>query len=98
MVNKADLVSEEQRKEWAKYFNEKNIDFIFFSAVEEQERLEDEAEKEERLRRLYRPYHAAYADLAKKDARPGHLCCAQFHTTPERAAPAPLGSRRALRR
>ena len=46
-MNKADLVSEEQRKEWAKYFNEKNIDFIFFSAVEEQERLEDEAEKEE---------------------------------------------------
>ena len=47
LVNKADLVSEEQRKEWAKYFNEKNIDFIFFSAVEEQERLEDEAEKED---------------------------------------------------
>ena len=47
LVNKADLVSEEQRKEWAKYFNEKKIDFIFFSAVEEQERLEDEAEKEE---------------------------------------------------
>ena len=47
LVNKADLVSEEQRKEWAKYFNERKIDFIFFSAVEEQERLEDEAEKEE---------------------------------------------------
>ena len=47
LVNKADLVSEEQRKEWAKYFNEKNIDFVFFSAVEEQERLEDEAEKED---------------------------------------------------
>lgn len=40
----------------------------------------DEAEKEERLRRLYRPYHAAYADLAKKMRDP--VICAVHSFTP----------------
>jgi predicted N-formylglutamate amidohydrolase len=40
----------------------------------------DEAAKEERLRRLYRPYHAAYADLANKIANP--VICAVHSFTP----------------
>jgi predicted N-formylglutamate amidohydrolase len=40
----------------------------------------DETEIEERLRRLYRPYHAAYADLANKIARP--VICAVHSFTP----------------
>ncbi len=40
----------------------------------------DEAEKEERLQRLYRPYHAAYADLASKMTDP--VICAIHSFTP----------------
>ena len=39
-----------------------------------------DAEKEERLRRLYRPYHAAYADLANKIDNP--VICAVHSFTP----------------
>ncbi|MDP5085942.1 MAG: N-formylglutamate amidohydrolase [Yoonia sp.] len=47
----------------------------------------DEAEKEERLRRLYRPYHAAYADLANKIANP--VICAVHSFTPRLQGRAP---------
>jgi len=40
----------------------------------------DDAEKEDRLRRLYRPYHAAYADLASKMHAP--IICAVHSFTP----------------
>ncbi|MEM8536447.1 MAG: N-formylglutamate amidohydrolase [Pseudomonadota bacterium] len=40
----------------------------------------DDAEKEERLRRLHRPYHAAYADLANKIPHP--VICAVHSFTP----------------
>ena len=46
LVNKADLVSEEQRKQWAEYFNTCGIDFVFFSAVEEQEKIDELKEAE----------------------------------------------------
>lgn len=46
LLNKADLVSEEQRKIWANYFQKEGIEFFFFSAIEEQEKIEDEKEKE----------------------------------------------------
>ncbi len=41
----------------------------------------DAAEKEERLARLYRPYHAAYADLANKMRDP--VICAVHSFTPQ---------------
>ena len=44
LLNKADLVSEEQRKIWADYFTKEGIEFLFFSAIEEEERIEDEKE------------------------------------------------------
>jgi len=47
----------------------------------------DQAEIEERLRRLYRPYHAAYADLANKIAAP--VICAVHSFTPRLRSRAP---------
>lgn len=47
LVNKADLVSEEQRIEWADYFESRNIDFCFFSAIEEQEKIDEIVEQRE---------------------------------------------------
>merc|ERR1712131_567095 len=46
VIERSDLVSEEQRKIWANYFQKQGIEFIFFSAIEEQEKIEDEKEKE----------------------------------------------------
>lgn len=39
LVNKSDLVSEEARIEWNKYFLEHGIDHFFFSAVKAQEEI-----------------------------------------------------------
>lgn len=47
----------------------------------------DQAEIEERLRRLYRPYHAAYADLANKISGP--IICAIHSFTPRLRSRAP---------
>ena len=35
LVNKSDLLSPEQRKEWAEYFVKENIKFASFSAITE---------------------------------------------------------------
>ena len=40
LVNKADLVNDEIRKNWADYFKTHNINFIFFSAMSELEKIE----------------------------------------------------------
>lgn len=48
LVNKADLLTFEQRKAYADYFNEKGIEFVFFSALEANELLEKEKEERER--------------------------------------------------
>ena len=39
-------MSLEQRKLWAEYFEREKIEFVFFSAIEEQERIEDFREKQ----------------------------------------------------
>lgn len=44
LVNKADLLSKEIRRHWADYFKEKNIKYIFFSALVEGDKLEKEEE------------------------------------------------------
>ena len=49
LLNKADLVAPEQRKLWAEYFMREKIDFVFFSAIEEQERIEDYREQIEEM-------------------------------------------------
>ena len=47
IINKADFLSEKQRGEWAAYFRGKGIDFIFFSAKAEQEKLDECGEDQE---------------------------------------------------
>ena len=37
LVNKADLLTEEQRLAWAEYFTKENINFAFFSAISEED-------------------------------------------------------------
>ena len=41
LVNKADYLSEELIAHWNQYFREKNIEHIFFSALEEQTKIDD---------------------------------------------------------
>ena len=40
IINKADLMSKEIRKSWLEYFEEKNIKIIFFSALEELNKMD----------------------------------------------------------
>jgi len=46
LINKADFLSEEQRKEWAEYLTKENIDFAFFSAISEEDSDMGEDESE----------------------------------------------------
>eukprot|EP00092_Neocalanus_flemingeri_P060397 GFUD01072380.1.p1 GENE.GFUD01072380.1~~GFUD01072380.1.p1 ORF type:complete len:541 (-),score=149.15 GFUD01072380.1:96-1718(-) len=46
LINKADFLTEEQRKGWAEYLTKENINFAFFSAIAEEDlNIEDEEEK-----------------------------------------------------
>ena len=47
LVNKADYLSEELIEHWNKYFLEKGIDHIFFSALKEQQVLDEQTADEE---------------------------------------------------
>lgn len=47
LVNKADLLSEKQRKMWADYFTKENIPFVFFSARVESEKNQQRMDEEE---------------------------------------------------
>lgn len=40
LVNKADLLTEGQRKEWAKHFIKQGVEFLFFSAFVETQKNE----------------------------------------------------------
>lgn len=51
LVNKADLLTYQQRLAWAKYFKEHNIKYTFFSAANANEILEKQKEEEEALKR-----------------------------------------------
>lgn len=54
LVNKADLLTRAQRVEWANYFKEKNINYVFFSAANANALLEKErAEAEQQLNPNY---------------------------------------------
>jgi len=41
LINKADFLTEEQREAWADYFEKENINFAFFSAVDEEDQDEE---------------------------------------------------------
>ncbi|OBA17993.1 P-loop containing nucleoside triphosphate hydrolase protein [Metschnikowia bicuspidata var. bicuspidata NRRL YB-4993] len=51
LVNKADLLTRNQRIEWANYFKEKHISYVFFSAANANALLEKELEEEQNLAR-----------------------------------------------
>ena len=46
ILNKADLLTENQRKGWAKYYNNKGITFVFFSALTDIEKMKETEESE----------------------------------------------------
>lgn len=50
LVNKADLLTRDQRKAWANYFHEQGINFVFFSAAKANELLEKEQQELEEQR------------------------------------------------
>lgn len=54
LVNKADLLTREQRRVWARYFEKEGLRAVFWSALAEGNRLD----AEEKVRRwmLYKPY------------------------------------------
>jgi large subunit GTPase 1 len=43
IVNKGDYLTDVQRKAWSEYFTEKGVDHLFFSAYEEQKRIDEAA-------------------------------------------------------
>ncbi|ODQ48722.1 hypothetical protein PICMEDRAFT_61191 [Pichia membranifaciens NRRL Y-2026] len=51
LVNKADLLTYQQRLTWANYFKENGIKYTFFSAAKANEILEKQKEEEEALKR-----------------------------------------------
>ena len=44
IINKADLISEEIRMIWSNFLKEKSINHIFFSAKEEQIKIDEDLE------------------------------------------------------
>lgn len=50
LVNKADLLSREQRQAWARYFQKQGLRAVFWSALAEGDRLD----AEEKVRRVGR--------------------------------------------
>lgn len=50
LVNKADLLTRDQRVQWASYFKAKDIKYVFFSALKANELLEKEKEEEEQMK------------------------------------------------
>jgi len=46
LINKADLLTEDQRLAWADYFSKENINFAFFSAISEEDSDEENEDKE----------------------------------------------------
>jgi len=47
LVNKADYLTEELRAHWSAYFKEQNINHVFFSALQEQDKLDKHEESDE---------------------------------------------------
>ncbi|EDR24511.1 hypothetical protein, conserved [Entamoeba dispar SAW760] len=51
LINKADLMTDEQRAMWLKYFDERGIRVIFYSALKENKLAEAAINKEEKVRK-----------------------------------------------
>jgi len=46
LINKADYLTDELREHWSKYFKEMNVNHVFFSALMEQEKIDQQTEEE----------------------------------------------------
>lgn len=66
LVNKADLLTRQQRREWANYLKERNIKYVFFSAANANALLEKEKEEEEQLKN--NPNFVSEASLDDEDS------------------------------
>ncbi|ABN66036.1 predicted protein [Scheffersomyces stipitis CBS 6054] len=53
LVNKADMLTRDQRVAWAEYFRARSINYVFFSAAKANELLEKEKEELERLNNMH---------------------------------------------
>lgn len=69
LVNKADLLTRQQRIDWAKYFKLKNINYVFFSAANANLLLEKELEEAEKLKLdpTYVPEPATAEEAAEEE-------------------------------
>lgn len=64
LMNKADLLSEQQRNAWAEYFKKSGMRVLFFSARAEMLKIEKElAEEQEELARQFAKLHPTWRDL-----------------------------------
>ena len=52
LINKADLVSEEIRKVWSEWLNKNNVQHLYFSAKEEQEKIDEDIDEEDPTRTI----------------------------------------------
>ncbi|KAJ2603081.1 hypothetical protein GGF40_000075 [Coemansia sp. RSA 1286] len=65
LINKADMLSDSQREAWAEYFEAQGIAYLFFSAKESNEKLEEERERDaaERLAQELQQHMVREEDL-----------------------------------
>lgn len=49
LINKADYLTEELREHWSKYFRENNVNHVFFSALIEQEKIDQHEDEPEEI-------------------------------------------------
>lgn len=62
LVNKADLLTREQRRAWAKHFEKEGLRAVFWSALAESDRLDAE-EKVRRFEETYSVHHHGEVDV-----------------------------------
>lgn len=47
LINKADYLTDELRAHWSAYFNEKGVKHIFFSALDEQDKIDKDLDDDD---------------------------------------------------
>ncbi|KAK7481407.1 hypothetical protein BaRGS_00027363 [Batillaria attramentaria] len=67
LINKADYLTQNQRKAWASYFSEKGVQVVFFSALEETQKLE-ESKRQQKLSQSLSDAGGAEGGADTKDA------------------------------
>ena len=65
VVNKSDYLTERQRKMWSEYFTKRGVDHLFFSAYEEQKKIDKAAQLAQRESREYEKMAKKGGELAE---------------------------------